>query len=136
MGWTEPKIDWTSEDRLNYQDYNRIKNNLEHIWAEACAMYGNFPLADMGEDISSYEADWKVQNFNAIESNIDVVNEHIFTQDFGIRQTFYENGPFIRYGELNRIEGATLRMKGVIDGAKAGKVRLSFRLGAKKEIKI
>lgn len=97
MGWQEPKTDWTADDRMNYQDYNRIKGNLEYLWEEACGMYGEFAVTDMGEDIGSYAESWKVRYFNAFEYNVDEINRHIFTQDYGIRQTFYENGPFIRY---------------------------------------
>lgn len=135
MGWKEPKTDWTADDRMNYQDYNRIKGNLEYLWEEASSMYGEFAVADMGEDIDSYAESWKVRYFNAFESNIDEINRHIFTQDYGIRQTFYENGPFIRYSELNRIERAILGMKQMIDGAKAGRSRLAFHLGAPKGFK-
>ncbi len=134
MGWQEPKTDWTADDLMNYQDYNRIKGNLEYLWEEACELYGKFPLTDMGPDISETDP-WRVRYFNAIESNVDEINRHIFTQDYGIRQTFYENGPFMRYSELKRIEGAILGMKQMIDGAKAGRRRLAFRLGAPKGFK-
>lgn len=136
VGWQEPKTNWAAGDRLNYPDYNRIKNNLMYIWKEACAVYAPFDIADMGDDMESEAEDWKVRYFNAFESNVDEINKHIFTQDYGIRQTFYENGPFIGYNELNRIEKATVGMKGIIDGTKAGKVRLSFRLGAPKGLKV
>lgn len=135
MAWQEPKTDWAADDLMNYRDYNRIKGNLEYLWAEACELYGTFSVMDMGPDIASYAEDWKVRYFNAFEANIDEINKHIFTQDYGIRQTFYENGPFIRYTELNRIERALLGMKQMIDGAKAGRSRLAFRLGAPKGFK-
>lgn len=134
--WQEPKTDWTSDDRLNYQDYNRIKNNLEYLWEEARLLHGDFSLDNMGPDMQSAEESWKARYFNAIESNVDSINANIFTQDYGIRQTFYENGPFIRYTELNRIEGAISGMKGIIDGTKAGKRRLAFRLGGMKGLRV
>lgn len=134
MGWQEPKTDWTADDRLNYQDFNRIKNNLEYLWKEACALYGDFPLDSMGPDMQSVEEPWKVPYFNAFESNVDAINANIFTQDYGIRQRFFENGPFIRYSEINRLENAVLGMKKIIDGTKAGRKRLAFRLGAQKGI--
>lgn len=135
MGWKEPKTDWTADDSLNYHDYNRIKNNLSYLWEEACDMYGDFTMADMGADMESYLETWKVKYFNAFESNIDEINKRIFTQDYGTRQTFYENGPFIRYSELNRIESAIFGMKQIIDGTKAGRRRLEFRLGSPKGFK-
>lgn len=134
--WNEPKTDWTVEDRFTYQDYNRIKNNLEYLWEEASEMYGDFLLEDMGEDIGSVKVAWQAKYFNAFEANVDAINKIIFTQNYGIRQTFYINGPFIRHSELNRLESAILSMKKIIDGTKAGRRRLSFRLGGMKGIKV
>ena len=136
MGWQEPKTDWTADDRLNYRDYNRIKNNLEYLWEEARQMYGDFPLEEMGPDMQSVKESWKVRYFNALESNVDTINENIFTQDYGIRQRFFENGPLVYYTELNRLESATLGMKKIIDGTKAGRKRLSFRLGGMKGLRV
>ena len=31
MAWINPKTDWTKNDRFNYSDYNRIKNNLNYL---------------------------------------------------------------------------------------------------------
>lgn len=134
--WQTPKTDWVSTDRFNIEDYNRIKNNLLYVWEQAQLIWGGFEIADMGEDITSYSAYWDVDVFNAFESNIDTINEHMLSQDYGIRQTFYENGPFIKWDELNRIEDAILRMKRIADGRKASLVRLAFRLGAPKGLKL
>lgn len=136
MGWNSPKTDWTADDRLNFEDYNRIKNNLAYVWEKVCEIWGSFPIEDMGEDIASEAASWQSKYFNAIESNVDTINRNTFTKDYGIRQTFYDNGPFIRWAELNRLEGATLQMKQIADGTLAGRVRLSFRLGGQKGLKV
>ena len=136
MAWQEPKTDWTAQDRLNYKDYNRIKNNLDYLHREAVEMWGDFEIEDMGADIISNREGWKYRYFNAFESNIDIINSHIFKQDYGFRQTFYSNGPFIGYAELNRIESAIFGMKRIIDGIKAGRIRLAFRLGAQKGLKL
>lgn len=134
--WQKPKTDWTADDRFNIKDYNRIKNNLAYLWEEVCKMWEEFDIEDMGEDITSIKAIWNVQYFNAFESNVDTINQHMLTQSFGLRQTFYVNGVFIQYGELNRIEGAILKMKQIVDGKKAGIRRLSFRLGAPKGLRL
>ena len=136
MGWQEPKTDWTADDRLNYQDYNRIKNNLEYLREQASEMNGEFLIEDMGPDMQSNLESWKVRFFNAFESNVDTINANIFTQDYGIRQKFYDNGPFIRFAELNRLESAILGMKNVVDGTKAGRRRLVFRLGGMKGLRV
>ena len=130
--WQEPKTDWMVDDIFLYSDYNRIKNNLTCLWQDACAVFGDFEIADMGEDITSNEVDWDVDYFNAFEENVDTINKNMLSQDYGFRQTFYENGIFIGYMELNRIEEATFDMKRTIEGILAGKVRIPFRCGAPK----
>ncbi len=134
--WQAPKTDWKFTDRFNIEDFNRIKNNLIYIWEQVQIIWGNFEILDMGEDITSYSTYWDVNDFNAFEANVDTINEHMLSQDYGIRQTFYENAPFIKWDELNRIETATLRMKRIVDGRKASLVRLSFRLGAPNGLKL
>lgn len=136
MAWQEPRTDWTAQTPVNYRDYNRIKNNLVYLYNEATEIWGDFNIEDMGTDMTSNKQGWNFHYFNAIESNIDRINSHIFTQDYGFRQTFYSNGPFIGFSELNRIESATLEMKRIIDGVKAGRVRLAFRIGAPKGLKL
>lgn len=136
MAWQEPKTDWTSQDALNYKDYNRIKNNLAYLHEQVCSEWGDFPIENMGEDLDLLTVMYDAKYFNAFEANIDTINNHMLTKDYGFRQTFYYNGAFIGAQELNRIESATLKMKQIVAGKKAGKIRLSFRLGAPKGLKL
>lgn len=134
--WRPPKVNWTPNDRFNYVDYNRIKNNLQWLYEKAVELYKPFPIADMGEDIESYTAYWPVAFFNAWEQNLDTINKNMFVQNYGNKQVFYENGTFIQWNELNRIEGATLRMREILDSQEAGLKRLSFRLGNFKGVRV
>ena len=134
--WQEPKINWVATDRFNILDFNRIKNNLEHLREKAISMYKTFEISDMGEDIVSYESYWNAEYFNAFEENVDIINNAIFTKDYGIAQRFYENGPFIKWDELNRIENACLRMKQILDGQELSLRKLSFRLGSMKGVNV
>ncbi|MCD7724281.1 MAG: hypothetical protein LUI12_01790 [Clostridiales bacterium] len=132
--WETPKTDWVETDRFNIYDFNRIKNNILYIYEEAKTIWGDFSIEDMGDDIDSYSAYWDVDCFNAFETNIDTINEHMLSQDYGYRKTFYENGVFIDYSELNRIESAILKMKKIVDGRNASLRRLAFRIGLPKGI--
>lgn len=144
MAWQEPKTDWMAQDAFNYKDYNRIKNNLAYLHEQVCEEWGDFRIEDMGEDLiapEDVEADsppekfmYDAMYFNAFETNLDAINQHMLTKDYGFRQTFYYNGAFPKPEEFNRIEGATLRMEQIVTGKKAGKIRLAFRLGAPKGI--
>lgn len=124
-----PKTNWTKNDPVNIEDYNRIKNNLLYLHERAQLFYGDFSILDMGSDLADHEPMWDVDVYNAFEKNLEIINQHTFTQDYGITVTFYENGPFIRPEELNRIESATVSIKTVLDNLEAGLRRLPFRLG-------
>lgn len=134
--WHTPKTDWTSTDRFNYVDYNRIKNNFSWLHAKAMELWKTFEIEDMGEDILSYEERFFAYQFNRFENNLDKINQSIFTKDYGYSQIFIGNGKFITYEELNRIESAILSMRNILDNQEKGIKKLSFRLGAFKEVKI
>ena len=134
--WTEPKTNWSSNDRFNISDFNRIKNNILWLHEKSLKLYKDFNVEYMGEDILSYESYWNVEYFNAFETNVDKINSEIYSQNFGISQKFFENGPFIKWEELNRIENACLQMKDILERQELGLPKLSFRLGSMKGVKV
>ncbi len=139
--WHTPKTNWKPTDRFNFVDYNRIKNNLTWLHEKAQELWKPFNIEYMGEDLKEPEPfepapPWKVRFFNAWEENLDTINKNIFTQDYGERQIFFENGAFIQWNELNRIESAILEMRDILDRQEAGLRKLSFRLGTFKGVKI
>lgn len=146
MAWQEPKTDWTGQDAFGYKDYNRIKNNLNYLHEQVCEEWRDFIIEDMGEDLIAPEDVgidspperfmYDAMRFNAFEANVDTINQHMLTKDYGFRQTFYYNGAFPKPEEFNRIESATLRMKRIADGKRAGKIRLEFRMSAPKGLKV
>lgn len=134
--FVEPKVNWTVNDRFNIQDYNRIKNNLEYIYERAVQILFHFEILDMGGNITEYSGFWSVEKFNLFETNLDLLNKRILNRDFGTKQVFFENGPFIGYAELNRIESAILDMKESLDNMYSGLRRMPFRLGNFRNIRI
>lgn len=134
--WHPPRVNWKITDRFNIQDYNRIKNNLEYLNERASKLYAQFSIEEMGTDKETYRSYYYAYEFNRFERNLEVINKHILTQDYGVSQKFYDNGHFIDYRELNRLEGAILEMNIVLDNLEAGLARLSFRLGNWKGVKI
>lgn len=134
--WKDPKTDWKSTDRFNISDFNRIKNNILWLREKAEKLYKKFDTEDMGEDITSYTGYWIVEYFNAFEKNVDKINSVIYTQELGTAQRFFENGAFIKWDELNRIEIACSKMKNILDRQEAGLSRLSIRLGGMKGVNV
>ena len=136
MAWSTPKTDWTATDSFNIADYNRIKNNLDYLHDESEIIYGEYDITDMGSDLASYAGYWDVAKFNAFEQNLDTINRHMINASIGQPMTFYDNGVFIGYAELNRIENATVILKSIIDGWYEAMATLPFRLGAKQALRV
>lgn len=134
--WHAPKTNWQPTDPVNIEDYNRIKNNLEFLQERAADLYAAFQIQGMGTDKTSYKDHYYADEWNLFEQNLDIINKHIFTQDYGATVRFFDNGPFIDYVELNRLEGAILQMNEILDNLEAGLARFSFRLGNWKGVKI
>ena len=134
--WHTPKTDWKATDRFNFEDYNRIKNNLQWLHDKVEELYKPFEIQDMGEDITDYLSYWEAKYFNAWEQNLDIINGNMYKQDYGVAQRFFENGAFIQWNELNRLESATLCMRDILDREEAGLRRIPFRLGNFKGVRI
>lgn len=136
MSWIEPKTDWTSQDTFNFSDYNRIKNNIAYLRERAVKLVKPFEIQDMGNDMTSYAELFEASKFNTIEQNLETINNNAYLKDYGTKQTFYDNGVFIAYAELNRIESATLDIYNMLGRQEIGLRRLAFRLGAGREVRI
>lgn len=136
MSWIEPKTDWTSQDTFNFSDYNRIKNNIAYLRERAVKLVKPFEIQDMGNDMTSYAELFDASKFNTIEQDLETINNNAYLKDYGTKQTFYDNGVFIAYAELNRIESATLDIYNMLGRQEIGLRRLAFRLGAGREVRI
>lgn len=135
MAWQTPKTNWTSSDRFNISDYNRIKNNIEFLGELGGEIYQFFSLSDMGDDKTSYAGYWTPVEFNLFESNLETIKENFPASEIGVRKTFFENGPFINWEELNRIESALLNYYNMALLQRGTIPRLAIRLGSMKGVK-
>ena len=134
--WHTPKTNWTVNDRFNFVDFNRIKNNILYLHEKAQELWRPFNIEDMGDDVFSYLYAPKVRYFNAFEKNLEIINQNILIRDYGVSQTFYEQGVFIGWQELNRIEGAILSMRGILDRQELSIRKIPITLGRFKEVRI
>lgn len=133
--WKTPKVNWKPTDRFNYADYNRIKNNLKYLHERATLLIKPFSIEDMGEDIAENTTYWPVDVFNKFERNLETIDKNTYNTDYGTKQTFYENGIFIKWDELNRIENATLSIYSMMDRQEMALRRLPFKFGRFKEMR-
>lgn len=84
-------------------------------------------------DMDNYASYWNVDHFNAIEHNLLSIANKVSTKDYGPYQTFYANGIFIGYQELNRIEKTCAELKTMIEDQANMVRRIPFKLGRYKE---
>lgn len=126
--WKEPKTNWSAADFVNADDYNRIKNNLAVIRDLAVELYPSFDIIvnpDKGVEDYAY-----ADEVNQLEENLETIrNRTIPVLQIGDKMTFYDNQPYIKYDELNRLESACLLLYRNLIGQAAGRQRLEFTLG-------
>ena len=128
MAWIEPKTDWGVSSRFDKNDFNRIKNNLNHLKDLAYTLYEAFMYTDLGAD-RSYSDYVYADEINEIENNLHVICDSTLALDIGVKKEYFPNQAFINYEELNRIEKASLRLYELLNGQDRGRKRLAFTLG-------
>lgn len=64
--WIEPKTDWAITDSFNFEDYNRIKNNIAYLRERALSFYSTVPFEDMGSDKIGYNEFPYAEEFNRL----------------------------------------------------------------------
>lgn len=135
MAWIQPKTNWAVRDRFNISDYNRIKGNLNFLHERAEELYPDFNIINMGADkgYADYPYAREINNF---EKNLETINDNVFTQNLGVTATFYSNGAFIQWDELNRIESGILSIYEMLNRQEAGLPVLSFKLGGMKGVRV
>lgn len=125
MVWITPKTDWVSSDKINTYDFNRIVNNLLYLQSEIENIQSNSELP--GEKaITDYPF---ASMLNDIENELERINRVTYNFNIGTKKTYTANGHPFDYNELNRIEGATLKIHNVYLSQLANGKHLSFTLG-------
>jgi len=66
---------------------------------------------------------------------LEQINSTAYTQDIGTKQTFSDNGAFIDWNELNRLESATLKIYNLLERQENALPRMAFRLGSGKGVR-
>ena len=128
MAWETPKTNWVKTDRINYADYNRIKNNLAYLRDMAGQLYEGFSIT-VDPDKDKYSLWPYPSEINRLEENLETIRSRTYPFQTGQKRTYYGNVPTIDWQELNRLESACKLIHDNLQGQAEGKRRLSFRLG-------
>lgn len=138
MAWQTPKTDWYGEviegvyvgDRFNAVDYNRIKNNLIYLRDLAITVYESFNIETVSNDKTTADF-FYADEINAMERNLDTINNNTLKRNYGTRVTFSANGNTPVYTELNRLESAILDLYDRLNNQSEGRRTLTFNFGMK-----
>lgn len=131
--WQTPKTDWTAETFINISDLQRIVGNIEYIKEMSEMIFNAYDIEEMNKD-KSYNSQWYASDVNKIENNLEKINRMTYNLDIGDKMQFADNGRYIDYNELNRIENASLKLYETMKTQIEILSRLSFRLGSGKPI--
>ena len=137
MDWTTPITNWAAlydtegnyiGDYFSYVDFNRIRNNLVALTTLGSELYNFTFTTELPEEktVTGYPY---ASDINSFETRLDELNRQSVNLSIGTKKTFTDNGVFIDYAELNRIESAMLEMQRIFANASGGRKMLKFTLG-------
>ena len=121
----EPKTNWEYGEALNFQDYNRIRNNLLYLNDKCNEHFPPEVEADLGNE-KTITDNYYASEFNAFEDLLESINNRAYGYDIGTKKLFTPLGRFIGYEEKNRIESACLRLYDMFEQIENGR-RTAFR---------
>lgn len=132
MEWITPKTDWApatgaqyTGDYLNIEDYNRIKNNIEYLAYIGKSIWPVHVKSMPDKEYSEYPY---ADEINQISDNLESLNEYL-NCEIGTKTEYTENGAFIGYQDLNRIESACLQIYEALMHQTTKPRTLPFRMG-------
>jgi len=137
--WQTPKTDWHGSvtasgqyvgDRFNAADFNRIKNNLDHLRGMAVELYESFTIVSLGDDRTPVDY-FYADEINQLEANLNTINVNTLNRSYGEAPVYIENGNTMTFAELNRLEGAILDLYDRIGNAINGRRMLTWNFGMK-----
>lgn len=135
MEWITPKTDWMARqdeagkyagDYFNTLDFNRLKNNIEFLGAMAHEFWPVFVRAMPDRKYEEYPF---ADEINTLADNLEAINAFVDCE-IGQKTVYEENGAFIGYEDLNRLESACLKLYEAMWNLYTRPVKLPFRLGA------
>lgn len=129
--WLDPKTDWVSTDKINFSDYNRIKNNIAYLKDKAFELCVPFEFQEMGSDKASYYDIPYADEFDNLERNLDAFKDNLYPFWLGDTKEWVENQYTPTYEDLNRIESACFTIYNGLKRQESCTNRLSVTLGTK-----
>jgi hypothetical protein len=139
--WQKPKTDWSANyidgayegDYFNAEDYNRIKNNLNHLNTLAQVLYPKFSIVDMGADkqVGDY---FYADEINVFEDNLRTINANTVNLNIGDTPRYLPDEGIMTFSDLNRLEGEILRLYNILQNSYDNRRHLKLRFEQRKVV--
>lgn len=136
MSWLEPKTNWQSDDYINIEDFNRIRNNIEYLKEEANELYAEFGFSTTFEKEKTYSDYPYSEVWNSLENALQDIVDNTYPLVVGDKKVFAAYDSYIDFNELNRLESACLQYHELFARQHLTVETLSFTLGNYGGIKI
>ena len=116
--WEEPKTNWHGEtdqngkyigDRFNASDFNRIKNNIQHLRDIAIILYNTFDITSLGRDRTPVDY-FYADEINQLWKNLNTINEKTFKINYTDIPLYEDEKRTMHYRELNKLEEAIMEL--------------------------
>ena len=139
MAWETPKTDWHGGrdangnyigNRFNATDFNRIKNNLDHLRDMAITLYDEFDIVSLGADRTPADY-FYADEINQLEANLRTINSNTLKVSYGNAPVYMENGNTMTFKELNALEGAILDLYDKLRNIVYGRRMFTMNFGMK-----
>ncbi|MCA0754900.1 hypothetical protein KP806_07545 [Paenibacillus sp. N4] len=78
MAWIAPKLDWTSDDSINAEDWNRIENNTAEVVIYLNSIQYAMPVLTTITNRTQAHVDY-LSSINRIEQNLEAIRSAFMT---------------------------------------------------------
>ena len=137
--WEKPKTNWHGEtdpngkytgDRFNASDFNRIKNNIQHLRDIAIILYNTFDITSLGRDRTPVDY-FYADEINQLWKNLNTINEKTFKINYTDIPLYEDEKRTMHYRELNKLEEAILELYNLLKNQyySRRKFKWSFGMG-------
>lgn len=139
MTWQTPKTDWYGSvnsdgtyigDYFNYNDFNRIKNNLIYLRDMAVKLYKTFNISSVASDKTPSDY-FYADEINQLEQNLNTINAKTINAYYGSSPTYSDNGHIMDFNELNRLESAILSLYDYLNTQASNRRMFTWNFGIK-----
>jgi hypothetical protein len=107
MAWITPKLDWNENDWINYDDWNRIENNILELKNYLVGIQYNVPTpVSTNTTRNNLSIDF-LSSINRIENNLDAIRLAFLSPSDYLPKETWIVGKGFDYSDANRLEKNT-----------------------------